>query len=236
MKEELIEKLRQLLTEVEQKIDHLVDKVNGILDWVPWGLGWVVDRFKDLWNKAMDKLGEFWDFISPIMILIGRPWDISSAQTDWNTVGSDVSGEVVTATDGELSVDDNWTGTAADQYKKALANQKAALTAIKTTFTDKIAPALAGMVSALYTFYVGVGVAIAALVIGILAATGEAVSILGLPAVPPTVLIAIVVAIGAILKTGFDLRSAAASANATLSTLKGEQTAFGRDNWPKATI
>jgi hypothetical protein len=236
MNEELIEKLRQLLTEVEQKIDHLVDNINGLLDWVPWGLGWAVDKFKDLWNKAMDKLGEFWDFIRPIMILIGRPWDISSAQTDWNTVGSNVSGEVVTATDGELSVDDNWTGTAAEQYKKALANQKAALTAIKTTFTDKIAPALAGMVSALYTFYVGVGVAIAALVIGILAATGEAVSILGLPAVPPTVLVAIVVAIGAILKTGFDLRSAAASANATLSTLKGEQTAFGHDNWPKATI
>ena len=236
MNEALVEKLRTLLQEVEQKIDSLVDKVNGILDWVPWGLGWVVDKFKSLWNKAMDKLGEFWDFISPIMVLIGRPWDISDAQSDWTKVGSDVSGEVVTATDGELSVDDNWTGTAAEQYKKALANQKAALMAIKTTFTDKIAPALAGMVSALYTFYVGVGVAIAAMIIGIVAATGEAVSILGLPAVPPTVLVAIVVAIGAIVKTGFDLRSAAASANATMMTLKGENTAFGHDNWPKATI
>ncbi len=236
MDDALIERLHQLLDEVQDKVDRLVSKVNSILDWVPWGLGWAVDKFKKLWRAAMDKLDEFWGFIAPIMVVIGQPWDISSAQASWNTVGSDVSAEVVTATDGELSVDDNWTGSAAEAYKKALTNQRLALTAIKSTFTDKISPALAGVVSALYMFYVGVGVAIAVMIVGIVTATGEAVSILGLPAVPPTVLVAIVVAIGAITKTGFDLRGAAASAAATFEVLKGERTAFGHDNWPHATV
>ena len=31
------------------------------IDWVPWGLGWLADKIRDLWNGLMDKIKEFFD-------------------------------------------------------------------------------------------------------------------------------------------------------------------------------
>lgn len=234
--DEKVQEIIDLLEEVEQKVESLRDKINGILSWVPWGLGWAVDKFRELWDTAMDRLAEFWDLIAPVANGFGAPWVINDRLDEWVEIGARVSEQVTVATTGELDVDNRWTGVARDAYVDALANQKTALQAIKSTFTDKIVAALGDVSSALWTFFVMLAIAIAAMIAGIVLATGEAVSILGLPAVPPTVILAVVTAIGTIVHGINNLRSACSSANSTFVLLSTERTATGPDNWPRAVI
>lgn len=234
--DEKVQEIIALLAEVEQKVESLRNKINGILSWVPWGLGWAVDKFRELWDQAMDRLGEFWDMIAPIANGFGAPWVINDRLDEWVDIGANVSEQVTVATTGELDVDNRWTGVARDAYVDALGNQRTALQAIKSTFTDRIVGALGDVSSALWTFFVMLAIAIAAMIAGIVLATGEAVSILGLPAVPPTVILAVVTAIGTIGHGINNLRSACNSANSTFVLLSTERTATGPDNWPRAVI
>lgn len=232
-----IQKINELLQKVETKVNALVNKINGLLDKVPGWLDWAVDKFQKLWDKAVEKLGEFWDLIVKIVANLGVPWELNNAKDDWEKVGSKTSTEVATANEGTLQTDDadKWSGTAKDSYVKALADQKAALKGIKATFTDKIQPALDSAATAIYIFWGALVVAIGVMIIGIVTATGEAVSILGLPAVPPTVIVAVVACIGAIITGTLVLRGALSTASTTFNTLKGESGDYP-NNWPVSAI
>ncbi len=233
---ETVERINQLLQEVDEKIESLRNKVNGILDWVPWGLGWVVDKFMSLWDKAMDKLGEFWDKVQEFVSNIGAPWDLDDAKESWIQAGGPVAARATEADRSQSAVDTEWKGQAADRYALSLAGQQKALTAVQSKLTSVMGPALGKVSSALYIFYGAVIVAIVALVAGIVFATGEAVSILGLPAVPPTVITAIVVAIGAISAAILNLRGQASDANTEFLKVANETGDFGAQNWPQAVI
>ena len=233
---EAVDHSMALLDEVDQKVQALTDKVNDILSWVPWGLGWVVDRFKDLWSKAMDKLGEFWDKVREFLAYIGAPWDLDSAKEKWIRLGGPVAGRASGTDRSQSAVDTEWKGKAADKYAMSLGAQGKALSAVQSKLTSVIGPALGAVSTALYLFYAAVGVAIAAMIIGIVTATGEAVSILGLPAVPPTVIVAVVTAIGAIGLAVMNLRGAAAGANTEFLKVANETGDFGAEHWPQAVI
>jgi hypothetical protein len=233
---ETVQRIYDLLEEVEEKIESLRDKINGILDWVPWGLGWVVDKFMDLWNKAMDKMSEFWDKVQEFVSNIGAPWDLDAAKEQWISVGGPVAARASEADRSQSAVDTEWKGQAADRYAFSLAGQNKALTAVQSKLTAVMGPALGKVSSALYIFYGAIIAAILALVAGIVLATGEAVSILGLPAVPPTVILAVVAAIGAISGAILILRSQASDANTEFLKVANETGDFGAQNWPNAAV
>jgi uncharacterized protein YukE len=233
---ETVERINQLLQEVDEKIESLRDKVNGILDWVPWGLGWVVDKFMSLWDKAMDKLGEFWDKVQEFVSHIGAPWDLDAAKDSWIDAGGPVAARASEADRSQSAVDTEWKGQAADRYALSLAAQNKALTAVQSKLTSVMGPALGKVSSALYIFYGAIIAAILALIAGIVLATGEAVSVLGLPAVPPTVITAIVVAIGAISAAILNLRGQASDANTEFLKVANETGDFGAQNWPNAVL
>lgn len=233
---EAVERINQLLQAVDEKIESLRNKVTGILSWVPWGLGWVVDRFMDLWNTAMDKLGEFWGKVREFTSNIGAPWDLDSAKDQWIGVGGPVAARASEADRSQSAVDAEWKGQAADRYAFSLAAQNKALTAVQSKLTSVVGPALGKVASALYIFYGAVIAALLALIAGILLATGEAVSILGLPAVPPTVITAIIVAIGAISAALLNLRGQASDANTEFLKVANETGDFGERGWPQAAI
>ncbi|HEY3015754.1 MAG TPA: hypothetical protein VGJ41_11625 [Nocardioides sp.] len=236
--EEVLENIKSLLKKVESGFNSLVDKINGILSHVPWGLGWLADKFKSLWNKAVDKMEDFWDTIKPIIELPGVPWTINSRKDSWVEVGSKSSGETITATEGQLQTDDadKWSGRSKDAYVKGLADQKAAIKGIKSTFVDKIVPALDAVSSAIYLFWVSIVAAIGILIVAIAAATGEAVSIFGLPALPPTVWGGIAACLAAVGIGTTNLRNVCSTQATVFSTLKSESTDYGPDNWPKCAI
>jgi hypothetical protein len=233
---EAVERIMDLLDEVDQKVQSLTDKVNSILSWVPWGLGWVVDKFMDLWNVAMDKLGEFWDKVKEFISYIGAPWDLSSTKDQWIELGGTVAARASEADRSQSAVDTEWKGKAADRYALALAAQGKALAAVQSKLTSAIGPALSSVSIALYAFYAAVVIAIGAMILGIVTATGEAVSVLGLPAVPPTVIAAVIAAIVALGTATVVLRGVAAGANTDFLTVANETGDFGTDNWPKAVI
>jgi hypothetical protein len=233
---EAVDRIMELLDEVDEKVQSLTDKVNDILSWVPWGLGWVVDKFKDLWSAAMDKLGEFWDKVKEFVSYIGAPWDLSSAKEAWIELGGPVAARASEADRSQSAVDSEWKGKAADRYAMSLGPQGKALAAVQSKLTSVIGPGLSAISIALYAFYAAVVIAIGAMVLGIVTATGEAVSVLGLPAVPPTVIAAVIAAIAALGTATVVLRGVAAGANTDFLKVANETGDFGTDNWPKAVI
>jgi hypothetical protein len=184
----------------------------------------------------MAKLGEFWDKVQEFVSNIGAPWDLDDAKDTWINAGGPVAARASEADRSQSAVDTEWKGQAADRYALSLAAQNKALTAVQSKLTSVMGPALGKVSSALYIFYGAVIVAIVALVAGIVFATGEAVSILGLPAVPPTVITAIVVAIGAISAAILNLRGQASDANTEFLKVANETGDFGAQNWPNAVL
>ncbi len=169
-----VERICDLLDEVEEKIEDLRGKMNDILSWVPWGLGWVVDKFMELWDKAMAKLGEFWDKMGEILSNVGAPWDLNGAKEEWGDVGGPVAERASEATRGQSAVDFAWKGRAADRYAMALGEQRNALAAVRDKLTAVVGPALGDVATALYTFFLSIIVAIGLLIVGIVAAIAAA--------------------------------------------------------------
>ncbi|WP_435743640.1 hypothetical protein [Nocardioides sp. SYSU DS0663] len=206
------------------------------VDWVPWGLGWAVDKFMALWDVAMEKMGQFWDKVGEFVSYIGAPWDLNAAADDWVGVGGPVAARATEADRSQSEVDYQWKGRAADRYAFALSAQQKALTAVQSKLTAPMGPALSSLATALYIFFGAVIAAIAILVVAIVTATGEAISILGLPAVPPTVLTGAAAAIAAISAAILNLRGAASSAQDVFSQVASETGDFGAQGWPAAVI
>ena len=233
---ETVDRIMDLLDEIDEKIQWVTDKVNDILSWVPWGLGWVVDKFKDLWNKAMDKMGEFWDKVKEIVSNIGAPWDLNATKDEWVNVGGPVAARATESDRSQSTVDAEWKGKAADRYALSLGPQGKALSAVQSKLTAVIGPALGSIATALDIFYGGGVGALVILVAAIVTAGGEAVSIVGLPAVPATILAAAIAAIVTIGGAVLNLRGAASGANTTFLQVANETGDFGAENWPPAVI
>ena len=229
--------IRDLVNRFNGLVQDLQDGINDVLGWVPWGLGWLADKIRDLWNGLMDKIQEFFDPLVQILTHLGEPSTVSSKADQWSSnVGSPVSARVALADVGSLAVDDSWKGTAADQYKQKATLQKSALQNIKTQFTDGISSALKDVSSAIQIFFGLMIVAIGAWVAAIITALGATATIFGIPA---GILIAIAAggAFGAAFwGAGENLKSQCRSAKTLLEQKMSENTAYPNGAWPQATL
>ena len=155
-----------------------------------------------------------------------------------SNVGSPVSARVALADVGSLAVDDNWKGTAADQYKQKAPLQKTALQNIKTQFTDGISSALKDVSSAIQIFFglmiVAIGAWVAAIITALVAPRRPS------SASPPGTLIAI--AAGGAFGAAFwgadkNLKVVRCrSAKTLLEQKMSENTAYPNGAWPQATL
>jgi hypothetical protein len=188
--EEILEKLRTKWEELMVKADRLLEAFNDTLDKIARFAGWIAEKAVDFWNskvvpkwqEAVDWMGEHWN-------VFGAPWLCFDKAADWRTdVGQPVSERAGLAAKGQLDVDNTWKGTAATRYNERLSQQESALKGVSEQFAETIASALVKVGAGIITWWLGIIVGIGILVICILTATGEAISVLGLPAVPPTVL------------------------------------------------
>lgn len=229
--------IRELVNRFNRLVQDLQDAVNDVLDWVPWGLGWLADRVVDLWNGLMDKIREFFDPLIQILSNLGEPTTVSSTGNEWSTsIGAPVSARVGLADIGSLSVDDNWKGLSADQYKQKVPLQKTALQNIKTQFTDGISGALKDVSSAIQLFFGIMIGAIGAFIVAILAAIGQAGTIFGIPTGIVTAIVAAGVFGAAFYAAGENLKSACRTAKTLLDQKLAENTGYPGGMWPKATL
>ena len=199
------------------------------------GLGWVVDKFRTSgpprWtSSASSGTGEGVHLPTSV-----RP-GTSTRPSRWIELGSPVAARATEADRSQSAVDTEWKGQAADRYAMSLGAQGKALTAVQGKLSSVIGPALGSVSTTLYIFYGAVAVAIVAMIVGIVTATGEAVSILRLPAVPPTVIVAVATAILAPRHGRDEPARCGVRCQHRVLKVANETGDFGTDNWPRAVV
>jgi len=229
--------IRELVNRFNRLVQDLQDAVNDVLDWVPWGLGWLADRIVGLWNSLVGKIQEFFDPLIQMLTHLGEPTTVSSSADQWSTtIGSPVSARVGLADIGSLSVDDNWKGSSAEQYKQKVPLQKTALQNVKTQFTDGISGALKDVSSAIQLFFGIMIGAIGAWIVAIIAAIAQTGTIFLIPTGIVTAVVAAGVFGAAFYAACENLKSSCRTAKTLLDQKLAENTGYPDGMWPKATL
>ncbi|MFI7602479.1 hypothetical protein [Actinoplanes sp. NPDC049681] len=123
---------------------------------------------------------------------------------------------------------------AADAYRQTLPLQKAALDKVKATLTDGISSALNDVAKGIITSWIALGSPLAALVGGIIGASGSTATVIGMPAGPFIAAGAALVASAAIIGGAELLKTVCAGANTTLRKKLAENGGFHEGHWPPA--
>ena len=230
----LLDQITSTVARIQGKTDELQRSINGKLHWLPSGLQ---DSIVAGWNKFCGLMADIWHALGDILGHLGSPDTLYRTASLWSSsVGGPVSEKVGTVDAGLLTVDDTWNGTAADAYRQLLPGQKAALTAVKTTFTDAIATGLSSLAKAIYIFWGALVAAIVGLAAGIVGGLASSATIIGLPATPFIIVAAGLVAGAAIAAGEWNLGSTASDVKTTFQEKLSESTAFPNGQWPPARL
>jgi uncharacterized protein YukE len=236
--DDLIQQVQDKLRDIQDKIDELQAKVNGVLDDAPWWVpGWVIDKVHDAWNWLCDKLGESLEGYWLLLDQAGEPWVLRPAADSWvDDIGAPVSAKASTVDAGVLQVDNNWEGTAATEYFRALPLQKAAMTSIKKDIADtmqaqldKVANAMNIFVAACISALVALAAAVVLAIAGIAGIITAAPAILGL-------VTACGVAAAAYYAALSNLRGEGQNAESAMRAKLTDLTAFPNSAWPNMVV
>ncbi len=231
---DLLDQINSTIARIQGKTGDLQNSINGKLGWLPSGLQEAVIAG---WNRFCGLISDIWHALGDILGHMGSPDTMFRTSRLWSSlVGGPVSETVQLADAGQLAVDDNWSGTAADAYRQMRPGQKTALTAVKSTFTDAIAEALSGLGKAIWIFWGALLVALIGLATGIVSGLASSATVIGLPATPFLIVGAGLVAGAAIAGGELILGAAAAGANTTLAAKLADSTAFPGGQWPPARV
>ncbi len=226
-----------LVSRFSDRLEQLRQGINRIIEWLPWGLGWVGDRILDAWNWLMDQVMSVWNPIVDKLSHLGSPSTLTSVADRWSLgVGSPVSARVGEADLGSLEVDDTWSGSAAEHYRQKVPLQKAALTGIKTTFTDGISTALKDLSLAILVFWGACLAGIAALLVCAFTAIASTATVFGAPAAPFILGGGIAIFAVAFWAANQILVAQARSANSVLTQKLADNTAYPGGAWPVAAV
>lgn len=223
----IIERALELLEKIRQKIEEIVRLVNAALRALPAVLAWVADRLREAWDGMLQKISEMWNAISEFFSHAGDPFMLNSAAEGWKLAAAKVSRINDTIMDANLSVDDKWTGSGADQYQQRIETQRRANTSIMADYAENIGGAMTGLAVAIGVFWGAVVAAILALLTALAGAAVATGTIVGLPAVPVLVTLGIVSFLAAI---GFGVAILYLSAGQSRTTMAS--TAAGIASWP----
>ena len=226
--EEIMAKVIELLGKIEDKIKYIEGRINDVLSHIPGFLSYIVHKVQDAWNAMLSKLEEFWGWFTDKLTYVGNPFVLNGAANGWKLMGAKVARINDTITDQALSVDDAWTGRAADQYRESIDPQRTANTSIMADYASNIADAMTTLAGAIIAFWVGVVIAIVTLLGALAGAAIATGSIIGLPAAPVLIVLGIVAFLVAAGGGVAILYVAAGGSRSDLSS-----TTAGVTPWPK---
>jgi hypothetical protein len=153
---------------------------------------------------------------------------LNGAANGWTELGGKIARINDTITDEALSVDDDWSGHAADQYKESIDPQRNANTSILEDYAKNIASAMTAMAIAIAVFWACVVGALLTFILAMVAAAAAAATVVGAPAAPAIVVKGIV---GFLVEVGLGLLILYVTAGAQRPTLSS--TSGGIASWPK---
>jgi hypothetical protein len=232
MEAELLGKIIRLLDDLEEKARQLQKAVERGLPFLPPPIQTEVSTG---WQKFCDGIADWWTFWRQVAANPGSPSRVRDMGDTWtDRVGGPVSGQVQPVDGGQLTVDDNWEGDAAEAYRNLLPLQKDALAQVKATLTDTISEALNDVSIAIIVLWSSLAAALLAVVTAIAGAIAASKTFVGIP-------MGVYVALGGALAADVALNTAIAviksSADSATSKLRrkfGDDTAFGGGMWPSA--
>ena len=224
----VIDRIIELLAQIQQKIDQIARLINAVLATIPPVLSYIADRVREGWEVVVAKLGEFWAWFTDKLSYAGDPFLLIGGAEGWRMMGGKIATINDTITDLNLSVDDRWTGLAASQYQQSIEPQRRANTSIMSDYADNIAGAMTNLAAAITAFWVGTAVAILSLLAALAGAATATGTIIGLPAAP--VLVALGIAVFLVAAGGgvLILYIAAGGSRATIRS-----TTAGITQWPQ---
>lgn len=230
----LLSKIDSLIGRIESLVRELERAISSKLALIP---PFIAEGIRVAWNEFVDAMNKFWNQVVAIVNSLGSPGALLDTAHAWSDrVGGPISGQVQSATAGMLRADDAWTGAAADNYRQSIPLQQSALSAVKSTYADGIASALADLAKNIIIFWGGLVVALVTLVMGIISAIMSTASIFGIPAAPVLAVGAALVAATSLSVGSAQLYAGASSADATLRQKLDDNTAFHNGHWPVATV
>jgi hypothetical protein len=181
--QELIRKVTEKLNRIRDLVDQVRDKINGLLDAVPFFLKWIVSKIEGLWDKFCNKMEEFWNWFTDKLAYAGDPFLLKETGQKWtDQLGKPTHQRFEEVDSDDLLVDDNWRGTAASAYKEKIGGQKDALNAVGRIHANPIQSALNTMKTGIWIFWIGIASALAALILGVIAGLAAEGTIIGIPA------------------------------------------------------
>jgi hypothetical protein len=230
---DLLQKIEHLIQKVSAKANEFVDRINKILARVPdiigAGIRTGTERFIALMNKIFHELDK-------VVNKPGWPPTLLSHGSAWaDRVGGPVTKLVGDADSDQSTVLEQWTGDAAEAYKRILPPQQKALISIKKDYTDAIHSAMTAMSAAIVAFWASVAVALVALVAGTIAALASTATIAGAPAAPFIAIGACLTFVGALAAGSATLFGVASVQNGNLRDKVNEYSASKTGHWPRST-
>ena len=133
---------------------------------------------------------------------------------------------------GGADVDTTWKGSAAQRYNDRLGQQEGAIKGVSEQFAETIASALTKVGAGIIVWWLSIIAAVGVLAICLTVATGAAVSILGLPAVPPAVLIGWGSFIAALIAGTGALTALCLNAKGDLEGVRSKLSGYPEGAWP----
>lgn len=174
----IVSDIRERLVEAEAAVDRIAANVDTTLSGLPDIIGGDLrDGVAQLRQMFHDAVGLFLDPLA----YVGDPVALTNAAQAWATdIGGTAGSLAAVSTLNGVTVDDFWTGMAADAYKNTLPAQATALTAIKTA-GDELNSTLTELAGAIGRFWIAIGEAVLTFVIGIGTAVAATETTIGIP-------------------------------------------------------
>ncbi len=223
----LVNKLDGKTVEFQNTVNDTLSDISWLIpdSWIQW--------IKDRWNDFCDWMAKVWKQLTEIVENMGAPWDLSSTANSWSDkIGGPVSGKSQVATAGELSVDDNWDGDAAVQYRQKMPLQATALDKVRSTLSEGVNNALSTAQLGIWVFWGSLVVALVTLIAGIIGAMASSATVLGLPPGVAIAIAAVIVFLAAIAVGIVTLRATLSNANSTIRRALSDNSGFENGHWP----
>ena len=233
----LIERVMDLIDQIQAKFDDLVSLINGALDSVPFFLDWIVDKLQDKWNEFVAKWDEFWAAQELFWTNWGSPDTLSSTSQAWTTsVGSPATSASGTVDRALLAADDEWTGQAADSYFPRANLHKTAMERVQANFVSAATDGLSTLRGALTTFYTTLAGTLTGFIAAMIGAAAASGTIVGIPAGIVIAIGAVAVAAGAFYWAGTTLKGECTNVKTSLIASINDKTGYPGGSWPPGAV
>lgn len=220
--------------QIEREFGEFYDGVNWLLRWVPDSLADLVEPVVSGMNDLNRTISQFWVEVRPFLEHPGNPDKLVRHATvlldDVATPLADIRGTIALQ---RLATSTEWTGSGAKAYRAVARTQGESLDDLRDLATE-LSHTLRELAKGIEDCWLAIGLALAALVVGIVTAAGEAVTIIGIVPGIATAASAVRVTRAAINAAVAELRNLRDTVDQSQDTISERIAALG-DRWARAT-